>query len=77
MRADCDNQLEHLRDPRLRRTIAVLRAGFARQVAALDGKLAALVAGRGEWQELGRRLQSVPGVGPAHTPLNWRTPLNW
>lgn len=66
---DCDNQLEHLRDPRLRRTLTLLRAGFARQVAALDGKLAALVAAHADWQELSRRLQSVPGVGPvlAHT----------
>lgn len=66
---ECDQQLEHLRDPRLRRTVTLLRAGFARQVAALDRKLAALVAAHAEWRELSRRLQSVPGVGPvlAHT----------
>lgn len=66
---DCDHQLEHLRDPRLRRTVTLMRAGFARRVAALDRKLAALVAAHTEWRALSRRLQSVPGVGPvlAHT----------
>lgn len=66
---ECDQQLEHLREPRLRRTVDLMRAGFARQVTALDRKLAALVAAHPEWHQLSRRLQSVPGVGPvlAHT----------
>jgi transposase len=66
---ECDQQLEHLRDPQLRRSVTLMRAGFARRVAMLDRTLAARVAARAEWRELSRRLQSVPGVGPvlAHT----------
>jgi transposase len=61
---DCANQLERLRDPRLRRTIAARRAGFERDLAALDAKLAKLVAANDDWQALVDRLRSVPGVGP-------------
>lgn len=60
---DCTNQLEHLKDARLRRTIEVRQAGFARDLAVLDRKLAKLIAEQDEWRELSRRLRSVPGVG--------------
>jgi transposase len=62
--AAAENQLEHLREARLR---AVLRArvqGLRRSLAALDRHLAALVAATPELAALAARLQSVPGVGP-------------
>jgi transposase len=69
-RTDCANQLEHLQDVRLRKIIARGQAGFERDLAVLDAKLAELVAGHDEWSALSGRLRSVPGVGPvlAQTP---------
>jgi transposase len=66
---DCDNLLEHLRDPASRKAIQLRRAGFARDLAKQDAKLAAAIAGRPDWAETARRLRTVPGVGPvlAHT----------
>lgn len=61
---DCDNQLEQLRDAGLRRKVLARRAGFERDLAGVDAKLAALVAGHDDWRVLERRLRSVPGVGP-------------
>jgi transposase len=63
-RTDCANQLEHLQDVRLRKIIARGQAGFERDLAVLDAKLAELVAGHDEWSALSGRLRSVPGVGP-------------
>ncbi len=61
---DCTNQLERLRDARLRRKIVARCAGFARDLAAIDAKLAALVAAHEDWRALADRLRTVPGVGP-------------
>ena len=65
----CDNMLEHLRDPALRKTAQVRRTGFERDLARQDAKLAALIASQPDWGEIARRLRTVPGVGPvlAHT----------
>jgi len=61
---DCANQLERLRDARLRRKIVARRASFERDLAALDVKLATLVAAHDDWRALEDRLRTVPGVGP-------------
>jgi len=65
----CANQLEHLTEARLRKTIEVQKANFERTVATLDAKLAQLIAEHDDWNALSRRLRTVPGVGPvlAHT----------
>jgi len=41
---DCDNLLEHLRDPALRKAAEVQRKGFERDLARQDAKIAGLVA---------------------------------
>jgi len=61
---DCSNQLEHLKDKVLRRKTQRRQAGFAREVAEIDKKLAAMLAASGPWNELVRRLTTVSGVGP-------------
>jgi len=61
---DCINQLEHLRDARLRRLILGRQAALKRLCDTLDRRLAELVAEHDDLVELSRRLQSVPGVGP-------------
>lgn len=61
---DCANQLEHAREAWRRQSVARLQAGFERELARLDAKLAALVAAQDDWCELERRLRTVPGVGP-------------
>jgi transposase len=68
---DCDNQLEHVRNPALRRQIVARQAGFRRSLTELDRKLAALVAAEDDWTAIERRVRSVPGAGPvlAHTLL--------
>jgi transposase len=68
---DCDNQLEHLRDTALRRQIAARQAGLRGSLARLDRKLDDLVAAVGALDRRGRRMRSVPGVGPVlmHTLL--------
>jgi transposase len=66
---DCDNQLEHLRDATLRRQIVARQTGLRRSLVSLDRKLAGLVAANEALAARGRRVRSVPGVGPvlAHT----------
>jgi transposase len=61
---DCTNQLEHLRDRALRKTVAQRQAAFERDLAKIDTKLAALIAEHDDWGALARRLRTVPGVGP-------------
>jgi transposase len=61
---DCTNQLEHLRDRALRKTVAQRQAAFERDLAKIDTKLAALIAEHDDWSALARRLRTVPGVGP-------------
>ena len=61
---DCDNRLEHLKDKSLRRRLAARKARLAIELAALDKKLALLVAEHDDWNSLAQRLRSVPGVGP-------------
>jgi transposase len=61
---DCINQLEHLKDKALRREIEKRRNAFALQIAAIDRNLASLIGQHDDWQELERRLRTVPGVGP-------------
>jgi transposase len=61
---DCDNLLEHLRDPALRKVTQLRRTGFNRDLAKQDAKLAALIASQPDWAETARRLRTVPGVGP-------------
>lgn len=62
--ADCTNQLEHLTNTALRRTITARKASFTRDLAALDRALCKLVQGNPDWNTLAQRLQTVPGVGP-------------
>ena len=61
---DCTNQLEHLRDAKLRRKVEAQRKRLQTELMALDAKLAELVAENADWNELARRLRTVPGVGP-------------
>ncbi|MEA2914288.1 MAG: transposase [Bradyrhizobium sp.] len=58
---DCINQLEHLRDNRLRRLLAAHKASMERTLARLDRCLVELIA---EHADLSERLRSVPAVGP-------------
>jgi transposase len=61
---DCINQLEHLRDGRLRRLVTACKAALERTLATLDQRLAALLAEHDDLVALSDRLRSVPGVGP-------------
>jgi len=61
---DCTNQLEHLRDSALRKTVAQRRVSFERDLAKVDAKLATLIGERDNWNALARQLRTVPGVGP-------------
>ncbi len=61
---DCLNQLEHLRDGRLRRLVTARKTAMARALATLDRHLAQLIAEHDDLVELHDRLRSVPGVGP-------------
>jgi transposase len=61
---DCDNLLEHLRNPDLRKATQTRQAGFKRALVKQDAKLAALIASQPDWAETARRLRTVPGVGP-------------
>ena len=61
---DCTNQLEHIRDAGLRKTIKLRHDSFARAVKKLDRKLAALLNAHDDWDAVACRLQTVPGVGP-------------
>jgi transposase len=64
---DCVNQLEHLRDSRLRRLVLARKASMERMCGALDRRLAELIAEHADLAELSERLRSVPGVGPVLT----------
>jgi transposase len=61
---DCSNQLEHLRNRGLRKTVAQRHVTFKRELAKIDTRLADLIAGHDDWNALARRLRTVPGVGP-------------
>jgi transposase len=61
---DCTNQLEHLRDKALRRKTEARRVKLQGQLAAHDNALAKLVSEHADWNDLARRLRTVPGVGP-------------
>ena len=61
---DCTNQLEHLRDAKLRRKTEAQRARLQRELTVHDAALAKLVAGHADWNELAQRMRTVPGVGP-------------
>jgi len=61
---DCINQLEHLRDGRLRRLMTARKAALERALAALDQRLAALIAEHDDLAALSEQLRTVPGVGP-------------
>jgi len=61
---DCTNQLEHLRDAKLRRKTEAQRARLQRELTVHDAALAKLVAGHADWNALARRMRTVPGVGP-------------
>lgn len=61
---DCINQLEHLRDGRLRRLVLARKASMERMCGTLDRRLAELIAEHDDLAELSERLRSVPGVGP-------------
>ena len=61
---DCANQLEHLKDKALRRQTERRKLALARDRAAIDAQLVDKVNASGVWRDLGRRLQTAPGVGP-------------
>jgi transposase len=61
---DCINQLEHLRDSRLRRLIVTRKAALERTLAILDRRLAELIAEHDDLVALSNQLRTVPGVGP-------------
>ena len=61
---DCINQLEHLRDGRLRRLVMARKASMERTLARLDRCLVELIAEHDDLAELSQRLRSVPAVGP-------------
>jgi transposase len=61
---DCINQLEHLRDSRLRRLVTTRKAALERTLAVLDQRLAALLAEHDDLVALSDQLRGVPGVGP-------------
>jgi transposase len=62
--AICGGQLEHLREPELRREVKRHQGFLERSLARLDRRIAGLVAEHADWARLAARLQSVPGVGP-------------
>src|SRR5215468_785620 len=61
---DCINQLEHLRDGRLRRLVMARKGSMQRTLATLDRRLAQLIAEHDDLTQLSDRLRTVPGVGP-------------
>ena len=61
---DCINQLEHLRDSRLRRLVMARKASMEQALARLDRCLVELIAEHDDLAELSQRLRSVPAVGP-------------
>lgn len=61
---DCIQQLEHLRDGRLRRLVTARKASLERTLASLDRRLVQLIAAHDDLADLSDRLRTVPGVGP-------------
>jgi transposase len=61
---DCTNQLEHLKLAALRAIIERQKTRFESALAAIEAKLANLIAEHDDWSALSRRLRTVPGVGP-------------
>lgn len=61
---DCINQLEHLRDSRLRRLVSARKAALERTLATLDRRLAELIAEHDDLVALSDQLRTVPGGGP-------------
>jgi transposase len=61
---DCDNQLEHLHDAKLRRKTEARQLKLQAELAAHDKTLADLVAAHDDWNGLAQRMRTVPGVGP-------------
>jgi transposase len=61
---DCINQLEHLRDSRLRRLVGARKAALERTLATVDRRLAELIAEHDDLVALSEQLRTVPGVGP-------------
>lgn len=61
---DCENQLEHAKQPDLRDQIEARQKQFKSWLALLDKKIAILIAAHEDWRVLAERLRSVPGVGP-------------
>jgi transposase len=59
-----DNQLEHLRDRKLRITLDRRLAALRRCLARLDRRIARLLAGHPAHRHLDELLRAVPGVGP-------------
>lgn len=62
--SDCDNTLEHLRDPLMRKAIVAKRKTFETALRHQDKAIAVLIAAHPDWCETERRLRTVPGVGP-------------
>jgi transposase len=60
---DCDNRLEHTKNPEFRAELQAERKRFQQRVAQLDKQIAKLVAAHEYWRALEQRLRSVPGVG--------------
>jgi transposase len=61
---DCTNRLEHMKSRSFRAEMETRRNQFQRQLALLDKQIAQLIAAHADWEELARRLRTVPGVGP-------------
>jgi transposase len=61
---DCINQLEHLRDGRLRRLVTARKASLEKALATLDRRLAELIAQHDDLAQLSNRLRTVPSIGP-------------
>jgi transposase len=61
---DCINQLEHLRDGRLRRLVTARKASLEKTLATLDRRLAELIAEHDDLTQLSEQLRTVPSVGP-------------
>jgi len=60
----CTNQLESLRDAAVREMVVSKRTSFEQDLKQADRDLAGLAGEHSDWNELARRLRTVPGVGP-------------
>lgn len=61
---DCENRLEHTKNPEFRAEMRARRKLFEKRVALLDKKIAQVIAAHEHWRALSDRLRRVPGVGP-------------